>query len=101
MATHLLEVLKIDVFAALHWRYDEDDFIEHQNTKPITKKRMNINHIRKDPQFLCNAIKVAQAFIHQINTTLSETTTDKKHEHPVDFQSSVGPRVRQRSQELS
>ena len=85
MATHLLEVMKIDEFAALHWRYDEGDFMEHQSTKPVTQKRMNIYHIRKDPQLLCIAIKVAQAYIHQINTRLSETTTNKKHEHPVDF----------------
>jgi hypothetical protein len=95
MATRLLEVFKIDEFAALHWRYDEEDFIEHQNTKLITKKRMHIYHIRKNPYFLCNAIKVAQAYIHQINTTLLETTTNKKHKYPVGFQSSVGPRIRQ------
>ena len=70
MASHLLEILKVDEFAALHWRYDEEDFIEKQSGKELTKKRWNIYYVRKNPQYLCNAIEVTQSDIHQKVTTL-------------------------------
>jgi hypothetical protein len=73
-AKDLLKGLGIQRYAALHWRYDLEDFVKRRKSYKDTINM--VKEIRENPYSFCRSLKVIQTKINEINELLSEISSE-------------------------
>jgi len=91
IARDILKILDINKYAALHWRYDEDDFLKKQEQKAPSQMRSNIRYIRKNPNLLCQAITKLLKEMNITNLLIFSPPSDQ--EFVSHFKKSLSPLI--------